>query len=165
MDYSQALQLLGQLSSMIEHETIKRDLNAIAHKLRYPMTAILDRVEGDGVIAKAHAVGVSRQMVYVWMSEKARPNAAQARIISKLTGIPVECIRADGFKEGQGATGRKRATARGKLAKDGKGVPAGAAGQRTKRARVAGKQDLGGSPRTVRKRTRLRRGDTVRAGA
>lgn len=165
MEYQQALELLEQLGSMIDHETVKRDLNAIAHKLRYPMVDILDKVPGEGVIAKAKAIGVSRQMVYVWMAEKARPNAAQARMICKLTGIPADHILANGYKEKINVSGRKRATSRGKLAKDGPGVPARPTRTRTKSRRMAAQPSVGGSPRKVRKRTRLRHGDPVRGSA
>jgi DNA-binding XRE family transcriptional regulator len=165
MDNQQELELLEQLGAMIAHETIKRDLNAVAHKLRYPMVAIVDKVPGEGVGAKAKAIGVSRQMIYVWMAEKARPDATQARMISKLTGIPADHILANGFKEDTGDTRRKRAKARGKLAKDGASVSARPTGTRAKSRRVAAKPSVGGSPRKVRKRTRRRLGEPLRGGA
>jgi DNA-binding XRE family transcriptional regulator len=156
MEYQQALELLEQLGAMIAHETIKRDLNAVAHKLRYPMVDIVDKVPGEGVGAKAKAIGVSRQMLYVWMAEKARPNAAQARMIAKLTDIPVDHILANGFKDGQGDARKKRAKARRKLAKDGGGVSARATRARAKRPALAAQQGKRGLARTVRKRTRRR---------
>jgi DNA-binding XRE family transcriptional regulator len=165
MDHTQQLETLETLVAAIDHETIKRDLNAVAHKLRYPMVDILASVPGDGVIAKAKAIGVSRQMLYVWMDEKARPNAAQARKIAKLTDIPTDHILANGFKEDTGDTRRKRAKARGKLAKDGASVSARPTGTRAKSRRVAAKPSVGGSPRKVRRRTRRRLGEPLRGGA
>jgi hypothetical protein len=165
MDRSQELELIQQLGALITHETIKRDLNAITHKLRYPMVDILDKVPGEGMSGKARALKVSRQTLYVWMDEKARPNEAQAKLITNLTGIPAAHILANGYKEETDDTARKRPKTRRKLAKDSQGVPARPTGTRAKRRRVGTKQSLGGSPRKVRRRTRLRHSEPVRGRA
>jgi DNA-binding XRE family transcriptional regulator len=95
---------------------LKRELQAVAHKLRYPMADILAKVPGDNVSARARKIGVSRQTLYVWAEERFRPTARQARIIAKLTGVPIEQIVDDGFVEGWSDARKKTAKKAAKVA-------------------------------------------------
>jgi DNA-binding MarR family transcriptional regulator/DNA-binding XRE family transcriptional regulator len=94
-------EMLDTLDSIIEQadtEPLKRQLKAVAHKIRFPMHDILAKVPGDTLSARARRIGVSRQTMYVWASERSRPTTAQAEVISKLTGVPVVHIVDDGFE-------------------------------------------------------------------
>jgi hypothetical protein len=153
MDNKQAIERIIQAADDIELGALKLDLAAVVHKLRFPMADILARVPGDSLVAQAKAIGVSRQTMYVWKRETARPNAEQARTIAKLTGIPIAHIRADGFMEGIDGR-RPGAQTRRRVAKDGGGLPPRPKRLRAKRRRVVSKPSVGGSPRTVRKRPR-----------
>ena len=96
---------------------IKRELQATAHKLRFPMTEILAKVPGASVAERARKLGVSRQTIYVWMTERYRPTPPQAKRIAKLTGIPIEQIVDDGFDpEARHDTRRKARTKAAKVA-------------------------------------------------
>jgi DNA-binding XRE family transcriptional regulator len=138
---------------------LARDLRAVAHKLRYPLAAILAKVPGDTLAERARKIGVSRQTMYVWAQERFRPGSAQAAIIAELTGVPVEQIGE--YQEGKDET---RANGSGKaprkkvvrVAKASRSLPAGAARLRAKRAGVAAQQGKRGSARTVRKRSAKR---------
>lgn len=152
-DNKQAIEWISLAADDTSLGALKLDLAAVAHKFRYPMADILARVPGDSLVAQAKAIGVSRQTLYVWKRETARPNAEQAAVISKLTGIPVAHIRADGFKEGIDGR-RPGAQARKRVAKDGGGLSPRPKRVRPKRRRVASKPSVGGRPRTVRKRPR-----------
>lgn len=156
MDNKQAIEWIIQAADGIDVDAIKHDLAAVVHKLRHPMADILAKVPGETIVGKAQAIGVSRQTLYVWQRETARPNGEQARVISKLTGVPAAQIRADGYMEGQRDTQRKGAKARHKLAKDGESVSRRAARKRAKPRRVENKPSMGRSARSVRKRTRRR---------
>jgi DNA-binding XRE family transcriptional regulator len=120
---------------------LANDLLAVAHKLRYPMAAILAKVPGDTLAARARAVGVSRQTMYVWAQEKFRPSTEQATIIAKLTGVPIEEIRE--FQEGNHAQTVGRSGARkparkkvARVAKASRNLPGSAARLRAKRTGV-----------------------------
>jgi DNA-binding XRE family transcriptional regulator len=118
----------------------ERDLMIVVHKLRHPMAAILARVPGETLAERARKIGVSRQTMYVWAQERFRPGSAQAAIISKLTGIPVEQIGE--YQEGKNGNGARK-TPRKKVvrvAKASRSLPAGAARVRAKRTGVDAKQ-------------------------
>jgi hypothetical protein len=148
----QAIELIIQAADTLEVDALKHDLAAVAHKLRYPMADIIAKVPGETIVGKAQAIGVSRQTLYVWQRETARPNGEQARVISKLTGIPAAQIRADGYKDGIDGR-RPGAQTRKRMAKDGGGLSPRPKRVRSKR-RLAAKPSVGGRPRTVRKRPR-----------
>jgi DNA-binding XRE family transcriptional regulator len=144
---------------------LANDLRAVAHKLRYPMAAILAKVPGDTLAARARAIGVSRQTMYVWAQEKFRPSTEQATIIAELTGVPIDEIRdyQEGKDDGTNGAGKPARKTRPRLAKASRSLPTGAARLRAKRGRVALEQGKRGNARTVRKRTRQRPvgGETV----
>ena len=133
---------------------LANDLRAVAHKLRYPMAAILAKVPGDTLAERARQIGVSRQTMYVWAQERFRPSSAQAAIIAKLTGTPVEQI--GDYQEGKhDGTDGDRIPPRKKVArvgKTGKRLSAGAARLRAKRSGMAPQQGKRGHARTLRKR-------------
>jgi DNA-binding XRE family transcriptional regulator len=126
-------------------EAVRRDLQAVAHKLRYPMTDILAKVPGDTLTERARKIGVSRQTMYVWAEEKFRPTGAQAKTISKLTGVPVEQILNHGAEE-RNDTRKKGPTKAPKVAARGKKTKA-----RPKRGRAGGAR-----PRVVAEPKRAR---------
>jgi DNA-binding XRE family transcriptional regulator len=137
---------------------LANDLRAVAHKLRYPMAAILAKVPGETLAERARQIGVSRQTMYVWAQERFRPSTEQAATIAKLTGIPVEQIMAyqEGKDDGTNGAGKAPRKTRARLAKASRSLPAGAARVRAKQRGVAVKQGKRGQARTVRKRNRHR---------
>jgi DNA-binding XRE family transcriptional regulator len=144
--------ILEQAVAVAPKPGLATDVLAVMHKARYPMADILAKVPGDSLAARARAIGVARQTMYVWAQERFRPSREQAAIIHKLTGIPVEQIGE--YQEGNhGSVGKPPRKKAVRVAKDGKGVPRGAARARAKRGGVGAKQGLGGRDRTVRKRT------------
>ena len=155
MDFQQVLATAVQKATL---PALASDLLAVAHKLRYPMAAILAKVPGDTLAERARAVGVSRQTMYVWAAERFRPSNEQAAIIAKLTGVPIAQIMAfqEGKDEPTNGAGKTPRKARTRLAKASRVVPAGAARLRAKRGGVALKQGKRGNVRAVRKRTRER---------
>jgi DNA-binding XRE family transcriptional regulator len=134
---------------------LANDLRAVAHKLRYPMAAILARVPGDTLAERARQIGVSRQTMYVWAQERFRPSTEQATTIAKLTGVPVEQIMAyqEGKDDGTNGARKPARKTRARLAKASRSLPAGAARLRAKRGRVALEQGKRGHAGKVRKRT------------
>jgi DNA-binding XRE family transcriptional regulator len=134
------------------------DLRAVAHKLRHPMADILAKVPGDTLAARARAIGVSRQTMYVWAQEKFRPSTEQATIIAELTGVPIDDIRdyQEGKDGGTNSAGKPARKTRPRLAKASRSLPGGAARLRAKRTGVGLKQGKRGQVGTVRKRTRKR---------
>jgi DNA-binding XRE family transcriptional regulator len=125
---------------------VKRELQATAHKLRYPMSDILAKVYSDTLTERARRIGVSRQTLYVWADEKFRPTLRQAKVISKLTDVPVEHIVDDGFVEGWSDARKKAAKKTAKVA---------ARGGKTK-ARAKRGSAGGARPRVVAKPKRAR---------
>ena len=91
---------------------LQREVNMAVHKITYPMAEILAKVPGDSLTERAKKLGVSRQTMYVWASEKFRPTRVQAKRIAKVTGVPIEHILDDGFEAGNDARRkvRKKAT-------------------------------------------------------
>lgn len=79
---------------------LMRELEMVTHKLQYPMAEILAQVPGDNLSARAKKLGVSRQTMYVWLSERFRPTLKQAKRISRVTGVPVAHIVDNGFEAG-----------------------------------------------------------------
>ena len=146
--------VLGTAIQKAPLPAIANDLLAVAHKVRYPMAAILAKVPGDTLAERARQIGVSRQTMYVWAQERFRPSTEQAAIIAKLTGVPVEQIRdyQEGKDDGTNGAGKTPRKTRGRLAKASRNLPAGAARLRAKRTGVAIKQGKRGHARTLRKR-------------
>jgi DNA-binding XRE family transcriptional regulator len=152
MDFQQVLATAVQKATL---PALASDLLAVAHKLRYPMAAILAKVPGDTLAERARQIGVSRQTMYVWAQERFRPSSEQAAIIAKLTGVPVEQIREyqEGKDERSNGAGKTPRKARARVAKASRSVPAGAARLRAKRGGVASQQGKRGHARTLRKRS------------
>jgi DNA-binding MarR family transcriptional regulator/DNA-binding XRE family transcriptional regulator len=98
LDRQEMLDMLDSIIEQIDAEPLKRQLKAAAHKIRFPMQDILAKVPGDTLSARARQIGVSRQTMYVWASERFRPTMPQAEVISRLTGVPVAHIVDDGFE-------------------------------------------------------------------
>jgi DNA-binding XRE family transcriptional regulator len=134
------------------------DLRAVAHKFLHPMADILAKVPGDTLAARARAIGVSRQTMYVWAQEKFRPSTDQARIIAELTGVSIDEIRdyQEGKDDGSNGAGKAARKARPRVAKASRSLPSGAARLRAKRTGVGLKQGKRGQAGTVRKRTQRR---------
>ena len=143
--------IIGQLTTA----ALKRELQAVAHKLRYPMADILAKVPGESVADRARQIGVSRQTLYVWADERFRPTPRQAEIISGLSGVPVEHIVDDGFLEGwndaRKATAKKAARVAARADK--------------KKARAKRGSGGGARPRVVAKPKRARNAGKVRKRA
>jgi DNA-binding XRE family transcriptional regulator len=116
LDRQTTIDNLDSIIGMVALAPLKHSLQVVAHKLRYPMADILAKVPGDTLSARARKIGVSRQTMYVWAEEKFRPTPAQAKIIAKLTGVPVEHIVDDGFVEGWDDARKKAAKKAAKVA-------------------------------------------------
>lgn len=76
-----------------------QDMRKIARKLQAmvvpppTMEQILNRVPGETIGDKAHAIGVSRQHFYSLAKGTARRSAAVAKSLANLTGVPESTIR------------------------------------------------------------------------
>jgi DNA-binding XRE family transcriptional regulator len=152
MDFQRVLATAVQKAPL---PALANDLRAVEHKLNHPMAAILAKVPGDTLAARARAIGVSRQTMYVWAQEKFRPSTEQATIIAELTGVPIDDIRdyQEGKDDGSNGAGKTPRKTRVRMAKASRSLPAGAARLRAKRAGVGLKPGKRGQARTVRKRT------------
>ena len=126
MIMTDTLETLDGVIATLSLAPLKRELQAVAHKLRYPMADILAKVPGDNLTARARKIGVSRQTMYVWAEERFRPTLRQARTIAKLTGVPVEQIVDDGFVEGWDDARKKIAAKAAKVARRSKKAKASA---------------------------------------
>ncbi|HEX3524863.1 MAG TPA: hypothetical protein VHT52_22595 [Stellaceae bacterium] len=146
LDHQTTIDNLDSIIGTLSLATLKRELQAVAHKLRYPMADILAKVPGDTLSDRARRIGVSRQTLYVWAEEKFRPTLKQARMIAKLSGVPVEQIVDDGFVEGWDDARKKIAAKAAKVAARGKKTKA-----RAKRGSAGGAR-----PRVVAKPKRAR---------
>lgn len=92
---------------------LKREVNAVIHKITYPMADILAQVPGASLTDRAKKLRVSRQTMYVWASERFRPTKVQAKRIARVTGVPIEQIIDNGFetaKRTRRKAGKKAAT-------------------------------------------------------
>jgi DNA-binding XRE family transcriptional regulator len=154
MIMTDTLESLDGIIATLTLAPLKRELQAVAHKLRFPMADILAKVPGDNLTARARKIGVSRQTLYVWAEERFRPTARQAKTIAKLTGVPIEQIVDDGFVEGWSDARKKIATKAAKVARGSKKTKARAKrGDGAARRRVVAKPKRAGKPRKVRERT------------
>jgi DNA-binding XRE family transcriptional regulator len=155
MDFQQVLATAVQKAPLA---ALANDLRAVEHKLNHPMAAILAKVPGDTLAARARAIGVSRQTMYVWAQEKFRPSTEQATIIAELTGVPIDEIRdyQEGKDDGSNGARKPPRKTRARLAKASRSLPAGAARLRAKRGRMALEQGKRGNAGKMRKRTRQR---------
>jgi DNA-binding XRE family transcriptional regulator len=154
LDRQTTIDNIDSIIGMVTLAPLKHALRGVAHKLRYPMTDILAKVPGETLSARARQIGVSRQTMYVWAEEKFRPTPAQAKIISKLTGVPVEHIVDDGFVEGWNDARKKAAKKTAKVAARGKKTKAGAKRGRAggTRSRMVAKPKRAGNAGKARKR-------------
>lgn len=103
---------VGLLSQLKDLSTLpaplRREVEAVIHKMTYPMANILAQVPGDSLTERAKRLKVSRQTMYVWLSEKFRPTRVQAKRIARITGVPIEQIVDDGFEVKHDARGKAR---------------------------------------------------------
>jgi DNA-binding XRE family transcriptional regulator len=155
MNFQQVLSTAVQKAPL---PALANDLRAVEHKLNHPMAEILAKVPGDTLAARARAIGVSRQTMYVWAQEKFRPSTEQATIIAELTGVPIDEIREyqEGKDDGTNGAGKAARKTRPRVAKASRSLSGGAARLRAKRAGVGLKQGKRGQAGAVRKRTRQR---------
>lgn len=115
---------------------LRREVGVVMHKMKYPMAKILAKVPGTSLTERAKALRVSRQTMYVWMSEKFRPTKGQAKRISKATGVPVEHIIINGFEVIDEARRKARKAAKA-MAERGDGAAEGSPDASPKRSRKA----------------------------
>lgn len=64
----------------------------LRNRIMLPMAAVLDKVKGKTVKAKAAHAGVSRQTFYDWKNGVNRPTPNQARKLAQLTRIGADKI-------------------------------------------------------------------------
>lgn len=113
------IELINGLNALSEGQPLplQREIRAVVHKASYPMRDILMQVPGDSLTDRAKKLGVSRQTMYVWMSEKFRPTRVQAKRIAKATGVPIEHIMDNGFEAGNDVRRKARKKAKGVAAR------------------------------------------------
>lgn len=147
------LESLDKIIGLQALAPIKRELQAVAHKLRFPMVDILAKVPGETLTERARQIGVSRQTLYVWAEERFRPTFHQAQTISGLTGVPIEHIVDNGFLENWSDARKEAAIKAAKVArrrKKAKARPKRGGG--ATRRRVVAKSGGAGKPRKLHKR-------------
>lgn len=101
--FNQLTELAQGLPVALQHE-----IKAVLHKMTYPMADIVAKVAGDTLTEKAKRLKVSRQTLYVWLSEKYRPTRVQARRLSRYSDVPIEHILDDGFEDKHDARRKAR---------------------------------------------------------
>ena len=72
---------------------ILRELRAL---LEPPLSLreIFDRVPGGDIKTKAETVGITRQAYYKIVNGQVRPQDETVRLLSNMSGVPIEAIRA-----------------------------------------------------------------------
>ena len=92
---SESLRAVRKLVKTGANDSISRAAMKVERLLvATPMAIILDQVRpGDTVVAKAKALGVSRQTYYYWLNGTTRPTKKLAKKIAGLTDFTVEEIR------------------------------------------------------------------------
>ena len=92
---SEALRLARKLVKSSPDESVSRAAMKVERLLTAtPMSVILDTLwPTRSNIAKANALGVSKQTFYYWLSVTTRPNKKLAKKIAGLTDFSVEEIR------------------------------------------------------------------------
>jgi hypothetical protein len=91
--HEKALKLVERLIEIAPDAGMKRRAMKLAAKLALPIDEILAKVPGNSVIAKAKAIGVTRQAIYSWRDGVCRPNRKQAKRIERLTGFDADDVR------------------------------------------------------------------------
>jgi transcriptional regulator with XRE-family HTH domain len=87
------LRLIEELIETAVDPGVKLRAMRIRSRIRLPMSQVLAKVPGRTVKEKAKLVGVTRQAWYQWLDGTARPNAARASKLAKLTGYNADEIR------------------------------------------------------------------------
>jgi predicted transcriptional regulator len=86
-------ELLDRLAKVTSDITVRAHARKLRRRLKLPMSAVLVKVEGKSVVAKAAIIGVSRQTVYQWLTGISRPSLPVAKKLEKLTGYDAADIR------------------------------------------------------------------------
>lgn len=94
--YRETRKLLRQLIKVTPDASIRAYAIKMEQRMRVPFALILDKVEGEGVIAKAKTLNVARQTVYSWLEGECRPTGRLARRIARLTGFSLNDVRGRG---------------------------------------------------------------------
>jgi DNA-binding transcriptional regulator YiaG len=93
-DTERALKIVERLMKVAPNSSLGRFAVRMRSRLNAtPMAAILEKVPGESISAKARTLGVSRQTIHYWINGDTRPDDVQARKIEKLTGFSVAVIR------------------------------------------------------------------------
>jgi transcriptional regulator with XRE-family HTH domain len=90
---AEQLKLIERLIEAAPDPNVRLRAMRIRSRIRLPMAQVLAKVPGKTVKERAKLVGVTRQAWYQWLDGTARPNAARAIRLSKITGIPADAIR------------------------------------------------------------------------
>lgn len=88
------LELAEQLVKMADEWTYDWAID-LRDRLKTSMVDVLDRIPGSTVAERCRNIGISRQTYYAWLRGDLRPSVAQAKRLSKKTGIPAEKIRSE----------------------------------------------------------------------
>ena len=88
-----ALKIAIELSKIAPDEGTRLRAKIIRDRLSLPMTDVLAKVPAGTVMGKCELLGVSRQAYYYWIKGMSRPNAEQAKLLSKITGFDAADIR------------------------------------------------------------------------
>jgi len=92
---SEALQLIDRLIAITPktNDVVRAYLVAARDRMRFPMSAVLEKVPGETVLEKCAKIGITRQNYYGWLRDAYRPNAAQAKKLAQITGLDFDDIR------------------------------------------------------------------------
>lgn len=88
----EARQLARELIRLTDGAEQRRAKKLYA-RLKVDMAAVVKRIPGTTMKAKAKEAHVSRQTLYYWINGETRPNKKQARRIAFLTGLDPDAIR------------------------------------------------------------------------
>ena len=91
-------------SAMIEElaeaaKVIKKAIEGLQRMELIPMSYIISKIPGETLVEKCERLGVTRQTMHYWETETLRPSFTQAKLIAKLTGLPIEDIMSQKEKD------------------------------------------------------------------
>lgn len=86
-------QLLDRLIKISPNDDMLRRAQRMRSRHMLPMDAVIEKIPGDTIVAKAKRVGVARQTMYYWAAGYCRPSKSKARLVASLTGYDYAAIR------------------------------------------------------------------------
>lgn len=93
----EARRLIERLVKISPDAGVTARAQKMLHRVKLPMTLVVDKIPGNTIIEKAAQVKVSRQTIYFWITGQTRPGRKRAKLLAGLTGFDANEI------EGRGA--------------------------------------------------------------